>query len=125
MTADTLVAVSGAIRDLALAGVVGSLLLVACVLPAGGRAAERATLVGRVSSIVWVIAALTFSLSRYAAIRDSGVDVNRFLEEWWSYSNSVELLQAYRQIIIGALITSVMIALVRGPLLAGWSLIPV
>ena len=81
MTADTLVAVSGPIRDLALAGVVGSLLLVACVLPRGGRAAERATLVGRVSSIVWVISALTFSLATYAVIRDSGVDANRFLEE--------------------------------------------
>src|SRR6188474_3916471 len=125
MTADTLVAVSGPLRDLALAGVVGSLLLVACVLPRGGRAAERATLVGRVSSIVWVVSALTFSLATYAVIRDSGVDANRFLEEWWTYSNSVELLQAHRQVIVGALIASIMIALVRGPLLAGWSLLPV
>src|SRR6187431_2146904 len=120
MTADTLVAVSGPIRDLALAGVVGSLFLVACVLPAGGRAADRATLVGRVSSIVWVISALAFSLATYAAIRDAGVDANRFLEEWWSYSNTVELLQAHRQVVLGALVASVMIGLVRGPLLAGW-----
>lgn len=125
MTADTLVAVFGALRDIALAGVAGALLLVACVLPAGGRAAERATLVGRVSSIVWVVSALAYSLATYAVIRDSGVDPNRFLEEWWSYSNSVELLQAHRQVVVGALVASIMIALVRGPLLSGWTLVPV
>jgi len=125
MTADTLVAVSGSLRDLALAGTLGALVLIACVLPAGSRAAERAGLVGRVSSIVWVATALVYSLASYAVIRDSGVDFNRFLEEWWNYSNSVELLQAHRQVLIGALVASVMLALVRGPLLAGWSLIPV
>ena len=125
MTADTLVAVSGSIRDIALSGVVGALILVAGVLPAGGRAAERAALVGRIASIAWVVSALTFSFASYAVIRDAGVDFNRFLEEWWSYSNSVELLQAYRQVIIGALVASIMIALVRGPLLAGWTLVPV
>ena len=125
MTADTIVAVSGAIRDLSMAGVVGALILVATCLPAHSLASERAILVGRISSIVWVASALTYSLATYAYIRDSGVDVNRFLQEWWSYSNSVELLQAHRQVIVGALVASVMVALVRGPLLAGWSLVPV
>ena len=125
MSADTIVAVSGAIRDLSMAGVVGALLLIATSIPKDSRAAERAALIGRIASIAWVASALTYSLATYAYIRDSGVDVNRFLQEWWSYSNSVELLQAHRQVIVGALITSVMMALVRGPLLAGWSLIPV
>jgi len=125
MTADTIVAVSGAVRDLSMAGVVGALLLIATSIPAGSKAAERAALIGRVASIAWVASALTYSLATYAYIRDSGVDVNRFLQEWWSYSNSVELLQAHRQVILGALVTSVMMALVRGPLLAGWSLVPV
>jgi cytochrome c oxidase assembly factor CtaG/putative copper export protein len=125
MTADTLVAVSGALRDLSLAGVAGALLLIAAVLPKGGAAADRAAVIGRIASIVWVATALTYSFATYAVIRDSGVDPNRFLEEWWNYSNSVELLQAHRQVIIAALVSSVLVALVRGPLLAGWSLIPV
>jgi putative copper resistance protein D len=125
MSADTIVAVSGAIRDLSMAGVVGALLLIATSIPKDSRAAERAALIGRIASIAWVASALTYSLATYAYIRDSGVDVNRFLQEWWSYSNSVELLQAHRQVIVGALVTSIMMALVRGPLLAGWSLMPV
>jgi len=125
MTAQTLVAVSGSIRDLSMAGVVGALLLIAVAIPKDHPAATRAALVGRIASIVWVASALTYSLSTYAYIRNSPVDVNRFLGEWWSYSNSVELLQALRQVIFAALIASVMMSLVRGPILAGWSLLPV
>ena len=109
MTADTLVAVSGVLRDLSLSAVVGALLLIAVAIPKQHPAADRAALVGRIASIVWVASALTYSLATYAYIRDSPVDPNRFLEEWWSYSNSVDLLQAHRQVIIAALVTSVMI----------------
>ena len=112
MTAQTLVAVSGTLRDLSMAGVVGALLLIAVAIPTDHSAALRAALVGRVASIVWVVSALTYSLASYAYIRDSPVDPNRFLQEWWTYSNSVELLQAFRQVILAALITSVMMALV-------------
>jgi len=125
MTAQTLVAVSGTLRDLSMAGVVGALLLIAVAIPTDHSAALRAALVGRVASIVWVVSALTYSLASYAYIRDSPVDPNRFLQEWWTYSNSVELLQAFRQVILAALITSVMMALVRGPILAGCTLVPV
>ena len=125
MTAQTLVAVSGSVRDLSMAGVVGALLLIAFAIPKDHPAAERAARVGRIASIVWVASALTYSLATYAYIRNSAVDVNRFLQEWWTYSNSVELLQAHRQVIFAAVVASIMMSLVKGPILAACSLIPV
>ena len=124
MTAQTLVAVSGSVRDLAMAGVVGALLLIAFAIPKDHPAAERAARVGRIASIVWVASALTYSLSVYAYIRNSPVDLNRFLQEWWTYSNSVELLQAHRQVIFAAVVASIMMSLVKGPILAACSLTP-
>ena len=125
MTADTLVAVSAALRDLAIAGVVGGLLLIAVALPRDHPAVGRTSLIARVASMVWVVAALTFSLASYANIRGSGTDASRFLQEWWQYSTSVDLLKAYLQMVLAAVVVSIMVAFVRRPMLAIWTFVPV
>jgi len=125
MSASTYVAIFGIVRDVSLAGTVGALLLVAAVLPKASPSANRAATTARVCSALWAASALGYSLASYAEIRDAAVDANRFLEEWWTYSLSVELLQAYLWVIAAAFATSIMAAFVRGPLLAGWSLVPV
>jgi len=125
MTADTLVAVSAALRDLAIAGVVGALLLIAVALPRDHRAVARTSLIARVASVVWVASALTYSLASYGAIRGSGTDASRFVQEWWQYSTSVDLLKAYLQMVLAAVVVSIMVAFVRRPTLAAWALVPV
>src|SRR5690606_22899480 len=125
MSASTYVAIFGIVRDVSLAGTVGALLLVAAVLPKASPSANRAATSARVCTALWAASALGYSLASYAEIRDAAVDANRFLEEWWTYSLSVELLQAYLWVIAAAFATSIMAAFVRGPLLAGWSLVPV
>ncbi len=125
MSADAIVSLAAAFRDVALAGVVGPLLIVAAVVPRGHPAADRAMRIARVSSVVWAIAALAFSMATYASIRGVSVDAARFIEEWWQYSRSVDLLEANLQVAVAALVTSVVVGFVRTPTLAAWSLAPV
>ncbi|WP_062383049.1 cytochrome c oxidase assembly protein [Demequina iriomotensis] len=125
MTVETLVTLSAATRDLSIAATAGALLVIAGVLPVGHAAVARASLIARVGSILWVVGAFAHSLATYASIRGALPDASRFIEEWWSYSTSVDLLQAYLQVLLAGLIASVLCTLVRTPALAAWSLVPV
>ncbi|SEJ59608.1 cytochrome c oxidase assembly protein [Demequina mangrovi] len=125
MTVEALVTLCAAARDLSIAATAGALLVIAGVLPAGHAAVARASLVARIGSIGWVVAAFAHSLATYASIRGTLPDASRFIEEWWSYSMSVDLLAAYLQVLAAGLVASVLCTLVRTPALAAWSLIPV
>lgn len=125
MTVEALVTLAAGVRDLSIAATAGALLVIAVVLPAGHAAAARAGLVARAGSIAWVIAALTHSMASYASIRGELPDASRFIEEWWSYSLSVDLLEAYLQVLGAGLVVSVLATLVQTPRLAMWSLVPV
>ncbi|WP_296666882.1 cytochrome c oxidase assembly protein [Demequina sp.] len=125
MSIELLVTMSAGLRDLAIAATAGALLIIAGVVPAGHPAAARAALVARVGSVTWVVAALTHSMATYASIRGSLPDASRFVEEWWGYSTSVDLLEAYLQVLAAGAVASVLCTLVRTPAAAAWSLVPV
>lgn len=125
MTVDALVTLAAAVRDVGIAATAGGLLIVAGVLPAGHPAAGRASLIARIGSVTWVLAALTHSLATYASIRGALPDASRFVEEWWSYSTSVDLLIAYLQVVAAGVAASVLCAIVRGPTGSAWALAPV
>ena len=125
MTVEALVTVFAVTRDIALAVTAGALLIIAAVLPVGHPAVHRAALIGRIGSIAWVLGALGHSMGTYATIRGTLPDASRFVEEWWSYSTSVDLLTAYLQVIAAGLVASVLCTLVRTPVAAAWSLVPV
>lgn len=125
MSADLIVTVAAALRDVSIALTAGALLVIAGVLPRGHVAVERAGLIARIASIVWVVSSLAHSMATYAAIRGELPDASRFVEEWWSYSQSVDLLAAYLQVVAAGLVASVLCTLVRTPVVAAWSLVPV
>ncbi|WP_062519071.1 cytochrome c oxidase assembly protein [Demequina silvatica] len=125
MQVEALVTVFAAVRDLSIAATAGALLVIVAVLPAGHAAVARASLIARVGSIGWVLGAFGHSLATYASIRGALPDASRFVEEWWSYSTSVDLLVAYLQVLGAGLVASVLCTLVRTPAFAAWSLVPV
>ncbi|MDN4477903.1 cytochrome c oxidase assembly protein [Demequina sp. SYSU T00039] len=125
MSAELLVTVAAGLRDVSIAMTAGALLIIAGVLPRGHAAVDRAAMIARVGSIVWVLSALGHSMATYASIRGELPDASRFIEEWWSYSQSVDLLAAYLQVLAAGLVASVLCTLVRTPTVAAWSLVPV
>lgn len=125
MSAELIVTVAAGLRDVSIALTAGALLVIAGMLPRGHGAVERAALIARVASIVWVVSALAHSMATYASIRGALPDASRFIEEWWNYSQSVDLLAAYLQVLGAGLVASVLCTLVRTPVVAAWSLVPV
>ena len=125
MTVETLVTLAAGVRDLSMALTAGALLVIAGILPRGHAAVPRAATIARASSAVWVVSALAHSLASYAEIRGTLPEASRFVEEWWNYSLSVDLLEAYLQVLGAAVVASVLCAVVRTPAMAAWSLIPV
>ncbi|WP_156157735.1 cytochrome c oxidase assembly protein [Demequina pelophila] len=125
MPVEALVTVAAIVRDMSLAATVGGLVLIAAVLPRGHAAVGRAALVARVGSIGWVLGSLAHSMLTYASIRGSVPEASRFLEEWWGFSQTVDLLAAYQQVTLAGLVASVLCAVARTPAVAAWSLLPV
>ncbi|MFW2512743.1 cytochrome c oxidase assembly protein [Demequina sp. SO4-13] len=125
MPIDVLVTALGGVRDVALALTVGGLVALAVMLPDGHHAAARAAAVARWSSIVWAASALAYVFASYALIRNEAVEPGRFVEEVWSFATTIELGQAYLHMSLAAVVVSVLAALVRSPLGAAWSLLPV
>ncbi|WP_062462421.1 cytochrome c oxidase assembly protein [Demequina soli] len=125
MSVEALVTIFAALRDLSIAATAGALLVIAGVLPATHPAVARAATIARIGSIGWVVTALGHSMATYASIRGTLPDASRFVEEWWSYSTSVDLLVAYLQVVAAGLVASVLCTLVRTPAFAAWSLVPV
>ncbi|WP_062077147.1 cytochrome c oxidase assembly protein [Demequina globuliformis] len=124
MPIDTLVTMTGAVRDIFLGLAAGGLIMIASIVPAHHPAAARASLVARVSASVWAIAAVAYIFVSYAYIRNDAIAPERFVEEVWSFATTIPLGQAYLQMAIAALVVSVVAGLVRTPAGAAWALVP-
>lgn len=125
MPADTLQTVLGIVRDLSLAATVGGLITSAAVVPRGHAAGARASLVTRIASAVWTVSAVAYLFVAYAAIRNDAIPADLFVQEVWSFATTIELGQAYLQMALAAVVVSVVAGLVRSPVGAAWSLLPV
>lgn len=121
---DTLVTMTGAVRDIALGLAAGALIMIAAIIPGRHPAVNRASLVARISASVWALAAVAYIFVSYAYIRNDAVAPERFVEEVWSFATTIPLGQAYLQMAIAALVVSVLAGLVRTPAGAAWSLVP-
>ncbi len=120
-----MVTIAAILRDLAIAGTVGGLLMVAGVVPKAHPAASRALLVARVASAVWAASSLVFSMASYAVIRGATLQPEIFVEEWWAFSTGVALGQAYLWMAVGGILVSMLTGLVVSPAHAAWTLVPV
>lgn len=118
-----LVAIAAIVRDLAVSGVVGGLLLVIAVVK--GRAAARALTLARASAAVWAIAAGTYLVAAYSEIALIGPGDPEFGAQLWSFMADIDLGQAYALNVAAALVTSIAVTFARSPSEAAWSLVPV
>lgn len=125
MSAEALVTLSGIVRDLAVPFTVGGLIAIAALLPRSSPAVARASLVARVASAVWAVAAVTHLFATYAFIRNAPVEAERFVEEVWTFATTIDLGQAQLQMALAAVVVSVLAGFVRTPALAAWCLVPV
>lgn len=125
MSVDVLVTLTGAIRDVFLGLTAGALVVLAAVIPTRHQAAERASQVARVSSVVWAISAFIYIFVSYAYIRNDAVAPERFVEEVWSFVTTIDLGRASLQMAIAAIVVSVVAGLVRSPAASAWTLVPV
>lgn len=110
---------------MAVAFVVGGLVAIAAILPAGHRATSHAAAVARWASAIWAIAAVGFVFASYANIRNAATSPDRFVEEVWVFVTTIPLGQAYLQMALAAIVVSVLAAFVRRPLGAAWTLAPI
>ncbi len=117
------IALSAIVRDVAVAGVVGGLLLVMAVVK--GRSAERAMLLSRISAIVWVVAGGVYLVTSYADIALISPTDPGFGQQLWSFMADIDLGKAYALNVAAALVTSVAVTFARTPSEAAWSLVPV
>ena len=119
----TLVTLAAVVRDLAVAGTVGGLLVVMTVVTAD--ATTRALALARASAITWVVAAVTYLVAAYADIaRVSPADAD-FGTQLWRFMADIDLGKAYALNVAAALITSLAVTLARKPSGCAWALIPV
>jgi putative copper resistance protein D len=125
MPADALVTIAAVVRDVAVAGTVGALFMIAAVLPTGLPASVRMWTLARVASAVWAGSAFIFSLASYASIRGARLGGSQFIEEWWSFSTRIDLGQAYLWMAGLAALVSMLTGLVSKPAHAAWALVPV
>jgi cytochrome c oxidase assembly factor CtaG/putative copper export protein len=125
MPADAMVTAAAVVRDLAVAGTVGGLILVVAVLPQAHAATTRALLIARIASAVWGASGIVFSMASYATIRGATLTPEVFVEEWWAFSTGVALGQAYLWMAVGGVLVSILAGLVVSPGQAAWTLVPV
>ncbi len=125
MTAAVLVTLTGIVRDLSIALVVGGLVVVAAVLPRGHAGVARAVTVARVASAVWAVDMVAFCLASYSSIAGRGPDEPSFGSEAWAFLTGIALGQTYLQVAIAAILTSLIVGFVRTPTTAAWALLPV
>jgi putative copper resistance protein D len=125
MTAAVLVTLTGIVRDLAIALVIGGLVVIAAVLPRGHAAVARASALVRVAAVVWAADMVVFCLASYSSIAGRGPDEPTFGSEAWAFLTGIALGQTYLQVTIAALITSLVVGFVRTPNQAAWALAPV
>lgn len=118
-----LVTVAAVVRDMGVAAVVGGLLLVATVVR--GAAAERAALVARIGALVWIAGAGVFLVSAYVDIAQVGPSAPDFGAQLWSFVGDIDLGRAYGMNLLAAVVTSIVVTLVRTPSEAAWALVPV
>lgn len=118
------VTLSAIVRDLAIAGVAGGLLMIVTVVR-GEAAVARAALVARASAVVWVIAAAVFLVTSYADIALVSVTAPDFGDQLASFVTDIDLGQAYAVHLGSAVVASIAATFARTPTQAAWSLAPV
>lgn len=124
MTAELLVTIAAIVRDLALAFVVGGLLIAAAIVPQG-EAARRAVTVTMWSSVAWVLASAAFLLASAAVVLNTRPDDPLFGPQAWQFATETALGRAQLFGAAVAVFTSLVAGLVRTPSHAAWTLAPV
>jgi len=125
MSAELVVTLAAIARDLAVAVVAGALLLVAAVLPSGGRASRRAITVAQISAVVWALAAAIFVLATFIVIVNFPIGDPRFGPELWQFMSEIDLGRSYFSGVGAAVGLSLVVGLIRTPAHAAWALVPV
>ena len=112
------------VRDISLAGTLGSLVLVAAVLP-GGPAFDRTFTIARVASVVWAVVSAALVVLFYIVIDPQAPARPGFGEELWWYITQIPLGQRTVEIAGLALVTSAVLAAARTRVAAAWAGVPV
>ena len=124
MSAEVLVTLAAIIRDLSMALVVGALLLVAAVLPQG-PAAKRATAVATGAAVAWALGAACFLIASAAVVLDARPTDPLFGAQTWQFAMETALGRAQLYGVAAAILTSLVVGLVRTPAHAALALVPV
>lgn len=124
MSAELVVTLAAIARDLSLALVAGALLLVATVLPPG-PAARRAVTVASAAAVVWALSAVVFLGASYSVILDTNPTEDVWGPQLWQFITEISLGQSYLHVVVAAVLTSVVVGLVRTSGHALLALIPV
>lgn len=119
------VIVASVLRDVALAVTAGSLVFAAVVAPRGSEAARRALALAWAAAVAWAVAMAAFAVASYAYISGTPVSAPSFGDELWSFLTTVSLGQVYLQVLIAAVLVSLVAGLARTPAQAAWTLLPV
>lgn len=124
MSAELLVTIAAIVRDLALAFVVGGLLLAAAILPQG-EASRRALSVTLWSSVGWAASSVIFLFASAAVILNTPPTDPLFGAQAWQFATETALGRAQLLGAGVALFTSLIAGLVRTPAHAAWAIVPV
>lgn len=117
--------VLAALRDVALSVTFGALLVVAALVPPRHPAATRAAAIARYASVVWAVVAAAMVLVQTAVITLIPFDDPAFGATLGQFVTEIDLGEAYLQMAIAAVVTSVAAALVRSPAHAAWAMAPI
>ena len=117
------VAAAAIVRDLAVAGTVGGLLVVMAVVRAD--ATSRALALARASAIVWAISSATYLVAAYSDIARVSPGDAEFGTQLWRFMADIDLGKAYALNVAAALVTSLAVTLARKPTGCAWALVPI
>lgn len=118
-----LVAIAAIVRDVAVAGAVGGLLVVMTVVKADATA--RALTLARASAAAWVLASSTYLIAAYADIARVSPGDADFGTQLWRFIADIDLGRTYALNVVAALATSIAVTLARRPTGCAWALIPI
>jgi len=88
-------------------------------------AVTRTLALARGASVVWVVAAATYVIASAAAILRISPTDPLFGAQLWQFVTQISLGQSYLNALGCAVVASLAVAVVRGPTLAAWALVPV
>lgn len=125
MPPELIVTLLAALRDVALSVTVGALVTVAALVPPRHAAAARAASIARYASAAWAVVAVLMVIAQTAVITLVPLDDPAFGATLGQFITEIDLGEAYLQMAIGAVITSIAASLVRKPAHAAWAMVPI